>query len=101
MLRIDRREVPPLIGKIVHSEDCRDRANGHARSAIYTLDWIDVELGRLFKLRFVLLGVNAIDRAGIHTSGVLHADAGFGDHISHGMFLLNPVYGTNQSRAMT
>ena len=84
MLRIDLCEVSPLIGKIVHSKYCRERANGHTRSAINIVDRMDVELGRLFKAHFILLGMNAIDRARIDTSGVLHADARLSNNIGHG-----------------
>ncbi len=83
------REVLPLVGQVIQRENRGDRADRHAGATVYALDGIDVELRDLIErgtavvIGRVLLGMDAIDGAGIDASGVLHPDAGLGDNVRH------------------
>ena len=90
VIRVHLREVRPLVRKIVEGEDRRDGADRHASAAIDAFHWIDVQ--HRFRLEFgiVLLGMNAIDRAGVHARRVFHADTGFRNHIGHRLISLRP-----------
>src|SRR5580704_13678108 len=71
------RKVSPLLGQVILGKDGGNRARRHASAAVNALDRIDEQLLRIGETVFVLLGVNAIDRTGVHTGGVLGADTGF------------------------
>jgi hypothetical protein len=77
------REALPLLRQIVGGKDGGNRADGNARAAIDALDRVDKQLIHFSVLRFILLGVNAIHRAGVHTGSVFRSDTGFRDHVSH------------------
>jgi hypothetical protein len=76
-------ETAPLLGKIIEGEDGRDGANWNAGAAIDALDRVDIKqlLGGVGRL--VLFGVDAVDRASIHTRRVLGSDAGFCYDVCH------------------
>jgi hypothetical protein len=78
----------PLLRQVVGGKDCRDGAGRDASAAVDALDRIDEELFFLGVAVLVLLGVDAIDRTGVYTSGVLGADTRFCNDISH--FLNSP-----------
>jgi hypothetical protein len=80
---VDLRVLGPLFGKILESENRRDRANGHAGAAVDALVGIDVELLRCLELRLVFSRVNAIDGANIDASAVFCSDARLGNYVSH------------------
>src|SRR5215831_1752829 len=73
----------PFFRQIFHRENCGDRANRHACTAINAFRWIDVKLSHAFVFWLVFAGVDAVHRAHVHTGGVLGADARFGDYVSH------------------
>src|SRR5580692_10907893 len=73
----------PLFGQVVSSENGRHWADRNAGAAVDALHWIDEELLRRSVPRFILLGMNAIYRAGVHASCVFSSDAGFCDHVCH------------------
>lgn len=83
---IDLREWTPLGGEIVECEDCGNRAHRYAGATIDALLRIYIELRSLSKLALVLPGMDAIHRASIYASGILHANTGFCDDISHSFF---------------
>src|SRR5439155_23774116 len=85
--RVTRREVVPLLGEVIQREDRRDRADRHAGAAVYALDGVDIKhfLGRV--VRLVLLGVDAVHRAGVDTRRILRSDTGFRYDICH-VFIL-------------
>ena len=87
-------EVRPFLGQIVLGEDCRHRAGRNARAAIDALNRIDEQLIGGGVIGFVFLGVDAIDRASVHTGGVLGADTGFCDHVCHRQFLRKGFFST-------
>src|SRR5690242_17809120 len=60
--RVLGSEARPLLRQIVEGEDRRYRANRHAGAAVDAFYGIDVEHLRVRVGRFILLGVNAIDR---------------------------------------
>ena len=70
-------EISPLLGQVVGREDGRNRAGWDACAAVDALDRIDEQLIGLGVSGFVLFGVDAIDRTGVYTGGVLGADTGF------------------------
>jgi hypothetical protein len=72
-------------------EDCRNGARWNASAAVNALDGIDKQLLGGAVIGLVLLGVDAIDWTGVHTGGVLGADTGFCDYISHFLDLSNRV----------
>src|SRR5262252_2862918 len=65
----------PFFRQVVESKNGRDWADRHASAAINTLHRVDIQHLRTSKLRFVLLGMNAIHRAGVYTRRVLGPDA--------------------------
>src|ERR1035438_5255366 len=73
----------PLLRQVVLRKDGRDRAGRDACAAIDALDRINEQLVDLGVSGFVLLGVDAIDRTGVHTGGVLSADTGFCNDVGH------------------
>jgi hypothetical protein len=77
------REIRPLVREIIEREDGRNRANRDARAAIYALHGIDVEHIVLAKIRFIFLGMDAIDRTGVHAGRIFGSDAGFRYNVSH------------------
>jgi hypothetical protein len=83
ILRIAFGEALPLLGQIIEGKNGGNRADRYASAAVDALHRIDVEHLFLRKRRRVLLGVNAIDRARIHTSRILGSNARFCNHISH------------------
>src|SRR5579862_466938 len=76
-------EVRPLLRQVIESEDRRNRAGRNAGAAVNALDRVNEQLIGLAMAALVFLGVNAIDWTGVHTGGVLGADTGFCDYISH------------------
>ncbi len=84
MLRIDLGEVLPFVRQIVEREDCGNRTDGNAGTAVDAFDRIDVELRLLTKGRLVLLGMNAVDGTGIDACSVLCPNARFSNYVSHG-----------------
>jgi hypothetical protein len=83
VLRVPLGVLFPLLRQVVEGEDGRDGANGHASATVDAFYGIDIQhlLGRV--LVRVLLGVNAIHRAGVHAGGVFGSDAGFGNDVGH------------------
>src|SRR5215472_5586407 len=78
----------PFFRQIVESENRRDRADRHASAAVDALHRIDVQHLCAFKLRFVLLRMDAVHRACIHAGRVLGSDTRLCNHICHkGRFL--------------
>src|SRR4029453_6688736 len=74
-LGVERGELR-LIGRdVVLREDRLHRALGHAQRAVDALIRIDDQEVRPF--------AEAIDRADVDAVGILAADAGFGDDVSH------------------
>src|SRR5580658_3148026 len=73
----------PLFRQVVLREDGRNRARRNACAAVDALDRINEQLNRLAVTVLVLLGVDAIDRTGVHTGGVLGADTGFCNDVGH------------------
>jgi hypothetical protein len=82
------RKVGPLFRKIFQSENSRYRAGGNAGATVDTLIRFDIKLLDLLEIRFVLLGVNAIDRADIDTCRIFGTNARFSDYINHNKILL-------------
>src|SRR5580658_1054705 len=83
VLRVPLGVLFPLFRQIVEREDGRDRTHGHAGAAVDAFHGIDIQ--HLFRriLVGVLLGMNAIHRTGVHTSGVFGSDAGLSNHVGH------------------
>ena len=82
----------PLLRKIIKGKNRRHRAHRNAGAAINAFDGINIE--HLFRGEFltIFLGMNAIDRAGVHAGVVFGADARFCYDISHEYVIsLNPV----------
>ena len=82
-------ELRPLFRKVIKSEDGRHGTNRNTGSAIDALDGVDVEHFDSVEIRFIFLGVNAVDWAGINTCRVFGSDAGFCDYICHFVPCLN------------
>src|ERR1700733_7942315 len=92
-------KVGPLLRQVVLREDCRHGAGGNAGAAVDALDRIDKELVSRSVTVFVLLGVDAIDRTGVHTGGVLGADTGFCNDVSHVCYLRRQTLDADVSTA--
>src|ERR1035441_1154570 len=80
---VPRREALPLLRQIVERKDRRNRANRNARAAIDAFHRVDVKQLRFRVVGLILLGMNAIDRAGVDAGGILGADAGFCYYVCH------------------
>ena len=76
-------KVGPLLGQVVGGKNGRDRAGRDARTAVDALDRVNEQLIGFAEAGFVLLGVDAIDRTGVYTGGVLGADTGFCNDVCH------------------
>jgi hypothetical protein len=79
----------PLIRKLVQSENRRHGADRNTGSTINTFHWINVKLRCFGKAGFVFFGMNAVHRAGIHTSGILGPDAGFSNYVCHSLLFVS------------
>ena len=79
-------KVSPFFRQVVGGKDCRYRACGHAGAAVNALHRIDEQLICGAETIFVFLGVDAIDRTGVYTGGVLGADTGLCDNVGHLIF---------------
>ena len=75
--------IRPFFRQIFEREDGGHRADWNAGAAIDAFSRMDVELRFRLKIRFVLAGMDAVDRADIHASGVFCADARLGNHVGH------------------
>ena len=80
---INGREVLPLLGEIVFSEDRLDRAGRLARAAVDALVGMDVQQLHAFEFRLVFARVDAVYRTDVHASRVLGPYAGFSDNVRH------------------
>ena len=76
-------EIVPLLRQIVKGKNGRNGANGDARATIYALYRVDVEHRFALEFGAVFLWVNAVDRTGVHTSGVFGSNTGFGYNVGH------------------
>lgn len=83
IISVDFRKAAPLFRQIIQRENRRNRANRHTRSAIDALHRIDIDHVVLGEAGFVFLGVDAIDRASVHTGAVLRADTRFCNDVCH------------------
>src|ERR1051325_6278866 len=63
--------------------DRRHRTRRNARAAVDALFRMDVEHRRLREFRFVLAGMDAIDRTHVHARGVFRLDTGISDDERH------------------
>jgi len=80
---VNGREVLPLLGEIVLSEDRLDRASRLARAAVDALVGMDVQQLRAFECLLVFARVNAVYRTDVHASRVLSPYTGFSDNVRH------------------
>src|SRR6478672_10609363 len=83
ILRVLLRVFFPFFRQIIQRENGRHRTHRHARATIDALDRVNEQHLGTFKLRFVLLGMDAIHRACIHAGRVLGPDARLCNHICH------------------
>ena len=93
------RKAGPLLRQVVLRKDRRDRASRNARAAVDTLNWIDEKLIGIAVIAFVFFRVDAIDRARVHAGGVLGADTGFCNYISHDCALQKFLWGRASTRS--
>ena len=93
---VDRDVALPLLGHFVEREDRLDRARRHAGAAVDALVGIDVQHLRGLECRFVLAGMDAIDRTDVHARGIFGADARLGNNVGHSLL---PKSGTRTSIA--
>jgi hypothetical protein len=76
-------EFFPFVREIVESEDGGNRANRYARAAVNAFNRINIKHVRAFKLRLILLGMYAVNRAGVHAGGIFGSNAGLCNYICH------------------
>ena len=77
------RELMPFFRKVIQREDRGNGANRYTRAAIDALHGIDVKHFDVRKSRVFLLGMNAVDGAGVNTCRVLRSNAGFRNYVCH------------------
>src|SRR5882762_8222965 len=80
---VDRRIALPFFREVFEGEDGGDGTDRDAGATIDAFGRINIELFFVFKLRLVLAGMDAIDRADVHTCGALGVEGAFGNHLSH------------------
>src|SRR5262249_31584985 len=73
----------PLFRQVVESENRRNRAHRNTGATVNALHRIDIQHVRAFKLRFILLRMNAVYRTRIHAGGVLRTYARLCNHVCH------------------
>ena len=73
----------PLLRRLVEREDGLDRTRRHTGAAVDALVGMNIKHFGRRELRFVLPGMNAVDRTDVHARRVLGADARFADDIRH------------------
>src|SRR5262249_61809188 len=79
VLRVDQRELLPLLGQLILCEARVHRARLDARVAVDALLRVDVELLDVVVVGLVGRRVNAVDRADLDAGVVLLPDARLGD----------------------
>ena len=87
MRGVDIGEAGVFLGKFVQH---KDRIGGAHRDASTTIDAIvglDVQLRRFGETGLILLGVDAVHRAGLHAQLVLRT--GIGNYVCHGGWTCN------------
>jgi len=78
---VQLRVLLPLLRQVVQCEDRGHRAHRYAGAAIDALHRVNIELGHIVEcgptvvIGRVLLGVDAIYRAGVDAGGILRSDA--------------------------
>src|SRR4051812_20064625 len=82
---VERDVLLPLLRHLVLGSDRVDGAGLHAGVAIDALIGIYEELLRRVEPGLVRGRMDAVDGADLHARGVLGADAGFVDHVGHGV----------------
>jgi len=60
-----------LIGKFFEREDGRNRTHRNAGTTIYAVVRADEELLGILKARFILAGMNAVNRTNVHAQSIL------------------------------
>jgi hypothetical protein len=75
-----------FVGHLVFGENRVHRALRLTGSAVDALIRINIELVRPFEPGLILARVDTVDRANVHTGGVLDVDARFRDYIRHPTF---------------
>src|ERR1019366_9759590 len=96
VLRIPLGVLFPLFRQVVEREDGRDRAHRYAGAAVDAFYGIDIQHLLSRELVGVLLGMNAIHRTGVNTSGVFGSDAGLGNYVGHRISCSSAARGVNQ-----
>jgi hypothetical protein len=80
------REGCKVLGDLANRVDRGLLANGDAGPAVNAVHRVDVKLSDLFELRFILAGMNTVNRANLNA--LLIFGATFNDNESHESFLL-------------
>jgi hypothetical protein len=83
MGRVPFYEFRELAGYVLVPENRFDRTFLDALIAVDTYLRIDIKHLRRCEIRFMLGRMDAVNRADHNARGVFHANAGFGNHISH------------------
>ena len=96
MGRVDLRKLRVLFGKLIQHKNRIRRANRDAGAAIDAVVGFDVELGGFGETVLVLLGVDAVHRAGLHTQLVF--GTGVCNYIGHALECAIPMPGANRRK---
>jgi hypothetical protein len=83
VVSIHLSEMLPLLGQIILGKDRLNRASRLARSAVNALVRVNIQHFSRFEIRFVFTGMNAINRANVHTGCILGPYAGLRYNICH------------------
>ncbi len=83
ILGVPLSEGFPLFRQVIQRENRGHRADGNTGSAINAFDRVDVQHFFFGECRGILLRMDTIHRACIHTSGVLSADARLCNYVCH------------------
>jgi hypothetical protein len=96
MRGVDISETGVFLGEFVEHEDRIRGANRDACAAIDAIVGFDIKLWCFGETALILLGVDAVYRAGLHAQFIL--GTGIGNYVCHGSGIAIPVPASNRRK---
>jgi hypothetical protein len=96
MCGVDNREAGKFFGEFIQHEDRIGGADRDAGAAIDAIVGLNVKLWRFGETGLILLGVDAVHRAGLHAQFIL--GTGIGNYVCHGGSMCNSHASAKQKK---